>query len=298
MGESWSSDQPGRYEDLARFFGHQTTEAHDRSDVESIGEAFDLIEEDFGRFLDESLSPRGAESLYDLVGQAEPPQQGGVAVDVGCGDGRDAVQLALRFGLRVHGIDPSAANIAAARERAAAQGLTDRLDLQVGRAEGIPLPDQSVDVVWCKEVLTFTELEAAMSEFHRVMRPTGFGVLYQVVTGPAMSEDEARWFNSHEAGFGPSHGLRPADVEAAIATAGLVVRQRVDYASEWGEAGQERSGAAGRRLIHAARLLRQPDRYIARYGETNYQIMLVDCLWHVYRMIGKLWGVAFVVERS
>src|SRR5688572_21984910 len=99
-------------------------------------------------------------------------------------------------------------------------------------------------------------------------------------------------------GFGLPRSVRPADVESAVVAAGLVVRQRVDYASEWGEAGEEQAGAAGRRVVHAARLLRQPQRYIARYGETNYRIMLIDCLWHVYRMIGKLWGVAFVIARS
>jgi SAM-dependent methyltransferase len=200
--------------------------------------------------------------------------------------------------LRVHGIDPIESSVDAARKRAHEDGLAGVLNTQVGRAEAIPLPDESVDVVWCKEVLTFTDLDAAMREFRRVMRPTGFGLIYQVITGPAMSDAEASWFNSHEMGFGPARSLRPADVEAAIATAGLVVRERVDYASEWGEAGEERSGAGGRRLMHAARLIRQPERYIARYGEMNYRIMLLDCLWHVYRMIGKLWGVAFLIARA
>ena len=49
------------------------------------------------------------------------------------------------------------------------------------------------------------------------------------------------------------------------------------------------------RLVHTARLLRDPHRYIQRFGEENYRVMLADCLWHVYRMIGKLYGVAFVV---
>jgi hypothetical protein len=39
-------------------------------------------------------------------------------------------------------------------------------------------------------------------------------------------------------------------------------------------------------------------RFIDRFGEANYRIMLGDCLWHVYRMIGKLYGVAFVFTRA
>ena len=29
-----------------------------------------------------------------------------------------------------------------------------------------------------------------------------------------------------------------------------------------------------------------------------YRIMLGDCLWHVYRMIGKLYAAAFIFARS
>jgi hypothetical protein len=37
-----------------------------------------------------------------------------------------------------------------------------------------------------------------------------------------------------------------------------------------------------------SRLIRDPERYIARFGRENYDIKLSDCLWHIYRMIGKL----------
>lgn len=284
-----------RYEDVEEIFRVRPPVV-ESADARRVGEDFDLVEEDFGRFLDESLTPRGPASLDDLLAGGSP-RRGGVAVDVGCGGGRDAVRLASRFDLHVHGVDPMPANIERARTRAAAERLDDRIDVHIGHAEAIPLPDASVDVLWCKEVVTFTDLDAAMCEFRRVMRPGAVGVIYQVLTGPAMSAAEARWLAGQEMGFGAARILRPADVEEAITAAGLEIRRRVDYASEWGEAGQERDGSAGRRLVHAARLLRAPQRYIDRYGVTNYRIMLADCLWHVYRMIGKLWGVAFLITR-
>ena len=59
--------------------------------------------------------------------------------------------------------------------------------------------------------------------------------------------------------------------------------------------GQERNGGEyyheqgrSRHLLHAARLLRDPGRYIDRFGRESYDIKLGDWLWHVYRMIGKL----------
>jgi SAM-dependent methyltransferase len=292
-----AKDSPGsgRYEELQQRLSYDGDRADDwwGTAIPPTGsEEFSAVEEGFGRCLDESLAPRGRESLYGLV-ESVKLAPGGVAVDVGCGSGRDAVELARRFGLSVHGVDPRSANLDRARDLALAADLDQAVELHLGKAEALPLPSKSCDLVWCKEVISFTDLDLAIGEFGRVLRPDGVGILYQVLIGPAMSDEEAAWF-VRGSDFGPCRALRPKEVESAFARAGLAVRERVDYASEWGEAAQERDGGAGRRLIHVARLLRQPERYVERFGETSYRIMLGDCLWHVYRMIGKLWGVAFV----
>jgi hypothetical protein len=66
--------------------------------------------------------------------------------------------------------------------------------------------------------------------------------------------------------------------------------------SEWGEYYHEHMPARSRHLLHAARLLRDPERYVARFGQQNYDIKLGDCLWHVYRMIGKLSGRVYLLS--
>jgi hypothetical protein len=76
--------------------------------------------------------------------------------------------------------------------------------------------------------------------------------------------------------------------EAAMTDAGLIIDDSMEVGLEWGERAQERDGAGGRRLIHAARLLRDPQRYMEQFGQRAYEIMLSDCLWHVYRLLGKL----------
>lgn len=53
----------------------------------------------------------------------------GTALDLGCGEGGDAVWLA-RQGWRVTAVDVSATALARATERAAAAGLADRIDFQ------------------------------------------------------------------------------------------------------------------------------------------------------------------------
>lgn len=282
-----------RYEDVEAIFALRPDVA-EAADPDVVGESFGRVEEDFADLLDQSLQPRGRDSLDDLLAGAMPPRAA-VAVDVGCGRGRDVVRLATRFKLYVHGVDPMPTNVDQAEQRVAAEGLQAQTELHLGRAEEIPLPDASVDVLWCKEAIAFTDLDAAMREFRRVMRPGAVGVIYQVLTGPTMSAAEANWLANQEMGFGQARTVRPRDVEEAVTTAGLAIRDRIDYAGEWGEAGEERDRSAGRRLLHVARLLRAPQLYIDRYGVANYRIMLADCLWHVYRMIGKLWGVAFLI---
>ncbi len=89
--------------------------------------------------------------------------------------------------------------------------------------------------------------------------------------------------------------MRPEVTEAAINDAGLRVDQRIDVGSQWGEYGEEQSGEVGRDLLHAARLLRDPARYVGQFGQANYDIALGDCLWHIYRMIGKLSGRIYLL---
>lgn len=72
-------------------------------------------------------------------------------------------------------VDPSDLHVAAARDA----NLGDaRIDVRLGRAEALPLPDASVDAVVCVRVLHHIEdPRAAMAEIRRVLRPGGILVL-------------------------------------------------------------------------------------------------------------------------
>jgi len=71
---------------------------------------YSLIEEAFQAELDTSLDPRGPDLLLEFVDRLTLGP-GSRALDVGCGEGRYALELARRFGLSVHGIDPVSAHI-------------------------------------------------------------------------------------------------------------------------------------------------------------------------------------------
>ena len=143
--------------------------------LEEFYDAYPRVEEDLQAALDVSLSPRGPEMLYDLVGGLGLPP-GAVVVDVGCGEGKQTLELARRFDVRVTGLDPLPRHIELANEAltgssAASPELNGRVRFGLGTAENLPVDDASVDLVWCKDVLVHVgDLHAAYRGFRRVLR--------------------------------------------------------------------------------------------------------------------------------
>jgi len=248
------------------------------------------IEEAFQAALDESLNPRGPESLYEIVANLRLPA-GTNVVDLGCGEGRHSMELAERFGFLVRGIDPVPRHIELSNQRldeAAEQNpeLRGLVSFGPGQAEALPLPDASIDLIWCREVLVLVkELDRAFAECRRVLRGGGRMLIHDTFRTDGLEPRDAE----------PIGGADQQWIEAAFTAAGFEVEEHLELGSEWGERAQEETGAGGRRLLHAARLLRDPERYIAKFGRAAYDIMLGDCLWHVYRMIGKLSGRVYLL---
>ena len=261
-------------------------------------DAFDQVYEQFRDALDASLDPVGPDMLYHAAAGLSLVA-GAIALDVGCGAGRYSIELARRLGLVVCGIDPNERALGTARQnlRDAVRdhpGLDQLVRFTAGTAQKLPAADHSTDVVWCRDVLCLVEqLGAVYAEFRRVLRPGGRALIYQMFSADQLLPTEADWLlpvmNCVEA------SMRPQLTEAAIRDAGLRVDECVNVTSQWAEYAQEQTGAAGRDLLHAARLLRDPARYISQFGQGNYDIALADCLWHVYRMIGKLSGRLYLL---
>lgn len=265
-------------------------------------ESYADIEDEFQLALDESLDPRGPGMLYGLVDGLNLPA-GALALDVGCGEGGHTIELARRFGLRVRGFDPVARHIRIARTRLAAEataarlpGLFDAVSFEPGLAEQLPVESGQADLVWCRDVLVHVDdLGAAYAEIARVLKPGGSALIYQMFATDLLEPAEAAQLFA-TMGCVPRN-MRPDSTRAAIAAAGLRILRCEEIGTEWGEYAHEHAGDGARRLVHAARLLRDPERYVGRFGRENYDIALGDCLWHVYRMIGKLSGRAYLLRR-
>jgi SAM-dependent methyltransferase len=251
----------------------------------SLEQAYDVyprIEEEFSAALDESLHPRGPDLLFDLVARLGLAP-GAAALDVGCGEGRQALALHRRFGFRVTGIDPVPRHIEVARAAAGQDGPV----FEVGTAENIPAGPGTADLVWCRDVLVHVpDLPRAYAEFRRVLRPDGHALVYQMFGSELLEPGEAAWLWT-TMGVVPENA-DPVRTEALIAAAGLRIDERLDIGSEWSEWVEEHHASASRKLLHASRLRRDRASYVERYGQAAYDMMLGDCLWHVYAMIGKL----------
>lgn len=97
------------------------------------------------------------------------------ALDIGCGTGFPAIELAERLGpdSRVHGLDPWAAALARARAKAAARGVA-HVVFDAGDAGRMPYADRSFDLVVSNLGLNnLPDPDAALAEVARVLTPGG-----------------------------------------------------------------------------------------------------------------------------
>ena len=102
--------------------------------------------------------------------------QGSRGLDVGCGVGLYALWLAEAVGSagRVIGIEPESERVEAAQALVGGQLASGRLEFRQGDGTSIPLPDRSIDWLWCGDVLHhIVETQRALREFRRVVRPGG-----------------------------------------------------------------------------------------------------------------------------
>ena len=104
--------------------------------------------------------------------------EGKRVLDIGCGGGLLAEEFA-RLGLRVTGIDPSAASLETARAHASHAGLD--IEYQVGIGEQIPFEDSTFDIAYCCDVLEHVNnLEQVIAETARILKPGGI-YLYDTI---------------------------------------------------------------------------------------------------------------------
>ena len=183
--------------------------------------------------------------LFELLGSVA----GKTLLDVGCGDGALAAELARR-GALVTGLDTDPVMIAAARLRAESEATP--LRLVEGRAEALPFEDNSFDYTVSVTTLCFVrEARRATAEMARVLKPGGRLVIGELGRWSLWSAHRRMrgWFGDptwRTADFRTAAGLRKLAASAGLDA--LEIRGAIYYP----------------RCATAARLLAPVDLWIGR----------------------------------
>jgi ubiquinone/menaquinone biosynthesis C-methylase UbiE len=146
--------------------------------------------------------------LKRMIG--EPLPQVTTLLDVGCGQGRSFRLLCDAFEpARIIGLDADPHSVELSREEAAREEIP--VELITGDCATIPLPDASVDMVFCHQTFHhLVEQERALDEFWRVLKPDGL-LLFAESTKAYIDTWVIRWFFRH-----PMHVQKSADEYMAM----------------------------------------------------------------------------------
>lgn len=125
---------------------------------------FNSLAEDYARF-----RTSYSDTLFDEILEYAHVPAGGRILDLACGTGLGLVPY-MRRGFALCGADIAEAMMAQA---ATALPAGAPVELVVGRAEALPFPDASFDLVSCAQSFHWFEPNAAFAQCARVLRPTG-----------------------------------------------------------------------------------------------------------------------------
>lgn len=119
---------------------------------------------------------------------------GKTLLDYGCGMGEEATYFA-KLGANVTAIDASPVGIEITKERAAYNGLTDRVKAFVADATDTKFPNNSFDLVHGLGILHHVGLEKGFAEVKRVLKPGGVAVFLEPIGNVRWIEKCKDWLH-------------------------------------------------------------------------------------------------------
>lgn len=126
----------------------------------------------FGLLGKQVIHPGGRQATKELFQLAAlaPGQQ---VLDIGCGVGTTAIEMANRFGVTVSAADISADMRDRATANVLSAGIGDRVSVEAADICALPYDDGRFDRVVAEAVTMFVDRDRAISELVRVCRPSG-----------------------------------------------------------------------------------------------------------------------------
>jgi MPBQ/MSBQ methyltransferase len=151
-----------------------------------IIEGLNEIGKDFSKLTLEDLHPvdefhiRGTTATNELIQLCEFTSEMHI-LDVGCGVGGSTRRLSHQLGCCVTGVDLSDQYIDAAERLTQLFDMQERVKFQAANALDLPFDDNSFDGVWSIQMnMNIEDKLAWLKELHRVVKPKGRVVLYEV----------------------------------------------------------------------------------------------------------------------
>jgi arsenite methyltransferase len=187
-----------------------------------------------------------AREAYEAAAHYASIQPGWKLLDAGAGGGSYLPLLSTLVGSSgtLDAVDLAPENVAAIRQRAAADAFNCPVTAQTGSVTALPYDDGAFDTVWCANVLQYlsdSELLAALDEFKRVVRPGGLIVIKDSDFSAVLLGTEPRtfWHLVEAAQTHPQFGaltmayLRTVRLPQMLRRRGIELIRQKTFTHEW-----------------------------------------------------------------
>ncbi len=260
------------------------------------GEIWATTDPDFEDAIAAPGTPRGPELLFDYATSLGLSDSDRV-LDIGARDAIHAIELARRYGCDVVAADPVPIHLDLARQRLADADpeVRARVELSDAAIEHLPFADDSFDLVWARDMLNHVALRRGLEETARVLKAGAPMLVFQTFATPLLEPGEARRLYEN-------HSIIPEnmdwhDFEEIAESVGFRIETVDIVGSEWREYRvQTGRDDVGGDLMTLARMRRNEEALVERFGRSRYEATLADILWGVYLLLGKLSSAIYVLR--
>lgn len=171
---------------------------------------------------DDASLEEGAKRLTRKVVDTLFLRPGESLLDAGCGSGAATVHIASEYDAKITGITISPVEAARAEERAGEAGVADRVRFETADYHALPFAENEFDAVVAMESLfNAYDLDKALSEIHRVLRPGGRVAMCEM----AKTTDDSPLGKPFPQAREP---MTPSGWVKAYEAAGFVVEERIE----------------------------------------------------------------------
>jgi ubiquinone/menaquinone biosynthesis C-methylase UbiE len=272
----------------------------DRVPTDTVEQFYQLLwpsfESNAARFaaLDAELPWPEGDPLFDAArSRSLGPRS--VVLDLGCGKGKQATRFVRELGVSVIALDPLEHNLEMARGHAEREGTSHAIRFVSSSAEKLPLADESVDLVWCRDTFNHVEkIDDAMREASRVLKPGGAMINVSAVASGDFDQAEV----ASAIGLNPAT-LDKTTIDRAFEAAGLTIIEQDSVCREGSKFLEKIEPSLGRDLLRLARLQRGESKFVAELGGRGpYEQLKAYYLWNVYFAIRKIDYWVWISEKG